>query len=131
MPKLVYLLLFALAANPIASQTEGHHELGQQHSPYADQESSGIAALSLSELGGLQDGAGMGLARAAELNHYPGPKHVLQLAAELNLSEKQSAEVEELRLCQHLEANLLHFCGLAENRGERDNAQSTLCPSAY
>ncbi|CAA0103560.1 Uncharacterised protein [BD1-7 clade bacterium] len=29
------------------------------------------------------------MAKAAELNHYPGPKHVLELAAELNLSHEQ------------------------------------------
>jgi len=31
----------------------------------------------------------MGFAKAAELNHYPGPKHVLQLADQLQLSEEQ------------------------------------------
>jgi len=36
----------------------------------------------------------MGLARAAELNGYPGPLHVLQLAAELQLSERQRAATQ-------------------------------------
>ena len=36
----------------------------------------------------------MGFAKAAELNHYPGPKHVLQLAKELHLSKEQ---VEQTR----------------------------------
>eukprot|EP00494_Astrolonche_serrata_P005864 UN05881 len=31
----------------------------------------------------------MGLAKAAELNHYPGPLHVLELAGELTLSREQ------------------------------------------
>ena len=30
----------------------------------------------------------MGLALAGELNGYPGPKHVLELARELNLTER-------------------------------------------
>lgn len=34
-------------------------------------------------------GDGMGLAKAAELNHYPGPKHVLELRSELALSTEQ------------------------------------------
>ena len=31
----------------------------------------------------------MAFAKAAELNHYPGPKHVLELADQLQLSEEQ------------------------------------------
>ena len=31
----------------------------------------------------------MVFAKAAELNHYPGPKHVLELADQLQLSEEQ------------------------------------------
>ncbi len=31
----------------------------------------------------------MGMALAAELNRFPGPKHVLELAAELELDEEQ------------------------------------------
>ncbi|MCP4204292.1 MAG: hypothetical protein GY769_20445 [bacterium] len=45
----------------------------------------------------LRDGAGMGLARAAELNHYPGPLHVLELAEKLDLSGTQKDEIERFR----------------------------------
>ena len=38
--------------------------------------------------------ASMGLALAGELNGYPGPKHVLELAAELDLSEDQRRAVQ-------------------------------------
>ena len=38
----------------------------------------------------------MGLALAAELNGYPGPSHVLELADKLNLSADQRAKVQEL-----------------------------------
>jgi Spy/CpxP family protein refolding chaperone len=38
----------------------------------------------------------MGLAKPAELNHYPGPKHVLDLAAPLELSAKQKAETQKI-----------------------------------
>ncbi len=35
----------------------------------------------------------MGLARAGELNHYPGPAHVLELREKLNLSPGQIAAI--------------------------------------
>ena len=38
----------------------------------------------------------MGLALAGELNGYPGPKHVLELAKELNLTEAQRARTRQL-----------------------------------
>jgi YHS domain-containing protein len=36
----------------------------------------------------------MGFAKAAELNHYPGPKHVLELADHLRLSEEQRRKTQ-------------------------------------
>jgi Spy/CpxP family protein refolding chaperone len=41
-------------------------------------------------------GAGMGYAKAAELNHFPGPMHVLELADKLGLSGQQRATTKEL-----------------------------------
>lgn len=38
----------------------------------------------------------MGLALAAELNGYPGPSHVLELADELDLSSDQRGQVQRL-----------------------------------
>jgi Spy/CpxP family protein refolding chaperone len=38
----------------------------------------------------------MGLAKAAELNGYPGPAHVLELASQLQLTAEQKAETEAL-----------------------------------
>jgi Spy/CpxP family protein refolding chaperone len=38
----------------------------------------------------------MGLALAAELNGYPGPKHVLELSRELQLSESQRGQMQRL-----------------------------------
>lgn len=37
----------------------------------------------------------MGLAKAAALNHYPGPKHVLELAQQLELSAAQLAQTQK------------------------------------
>ena len=58
-------------------------------SPYAGQETREIKALSRDEINGYLSGDGMSFAKAAELNHYPGPKHVLELADELQLSLEQ------------------------------------------
>lgn len=90
-------LLLVGAAAPAMSQGTAHHDHAEHHSPYADQKPSGIAALSAAEIDDLRSGAGMGLARAAELNRFPGPKHVLELAAELELDADQRAAVERIR----------------------------------
>jgi Spy/CpxP family protein refolding chaperone len=73
------------------------HEHEHEHSPYANQTPSGIASLSLEELQELQTGAGMGMARAAELNRYPGPLHALELADSLELTPEQRARVAAVR----------------------------------
>ena len=75
-----------------------------QHSPYVGHEMSEIPSLFPKELADLRAGAGMGLARAAELNHYPGPKHVLELADSLALSPAQREEVEAIRQAMHTRA---------------------------
>jgi Spy/CpxP family protein refolding chaperone len=42
-------------------------------------------------------GQGAGLAKAAELNLYPGPLHVLELAQQLRLTEAEKASTEQVR----------------------------------
>jgi len=42
------------------------------------------------------NGEGMGFARPAELNHYPGPRHVLDNADKLQLSSDQLGKTQEL-----------------------------------
>ena len=61
----------------------------QEPSTYAGDHQRAIKSLSDSEIRALQNGDGMGFALLAELNHYPGPRHVLDLAVELELSEEQ------------------------------------------
>lgn len=65
-------------------------------SPYAGQERRQVKALSKTEIEGYLGGKGMGYAKAAELNNYPGPKHVLELAKELQLTEHQLSETTML-----------------------------------
>lgn len=64
--------------------------------PYAGMQTRPIKALSEQQLGDLKAGRGMGLALAAELNGYPGPSHVLELADKLGLSAAQKSEVQRL-----------------------------------
>jgi Spy/CpxP family protein refolding chaperone len=64
--------------------------------PYAGQQSREIKALSAEDVQGYLSGKGMGLAKAAELNGYPGPSHVLGLSNELALSQKQEQQTREL-----------------------------------
>lgn len=79
----------------------------QADKPYAGQEHREIKALSPEEIEALNNGEGAGMAKAAELNHYPGPKHVLDLNAKLKLSERQATAVHEVYQRMHAEATRL------------------------
>src|SRR6185503_6264092 len=68
----------------------------QTPQPYAGMETRPIKALSEQQLADLRTGRGMSLALAAELNGYPGPRHVLELADQLNLSPQQRRNVNRL-----------------------------------
>lgn len=61
----------------------------QNHQPYAGLEKRPVKALSDQQIADLEAGRGMGLALAAELNGYPGPMHVLELAEPLGLTPVQ------------------------------------------
>ena len=65
-------------------------------SPYAGQDSQSVKSLSPEEISDFLSGKGMGLAKAAELNGYPGPAHVLELAAKLELTTEQRTKTEML-----------------------------------
>jgi hypothetical protein len=64
--------------------------------PYAGMQERQIKALSEQQIADLTAGRGMGLALAAELNGYPGPSHVLELADKLELSADQRGKVQTL-----------------------------------
>jgi hypothetical protein len=65
--------------------------------PYSGQQDRPIKALSDGDIAALRNGEGMGMAKSAELNGYPGPLHVLALAPELRLTETQISEVTAIR----------------------------------
>ena len=65
-------------------------------SPYAGEQSREIKSLSQEEVAGYIEGKGMGFAKAAELNGYPGPAHVLELADRLVLTPAQRTRTQQI-----------------------------------
>jgi Spy/CpxP family protein refolding chaperone len=83
----------------VALVTLAHVSLGsagEHASPYAGQEQQEIKALSAEEVQGYLAGDGMAFAKAAELNHYPGPSHVLELADKLQLTDEQRRKTKAI-----------------------------------
>lgn len=67
-----------------------------QSSPYAGQQARPIKALSDDDQSALAQGRGMGFAKTAELNGYPGPMHVVELSQKLELTPEQRSASERL-----------------------------------
>ncbi len=63
---------------------------------YAGQQSRTIKALSDQEIADYVEGRGMGSSKAAELNHYPGPAHVIADSSRLGLTDKQKTETQSV-----------------------------------
>jgi len=66
------------------------------HSAYEGEDKRTVKALSEADIDGYLNGKGMGLAKAAELNGYPGPMHVLDAKKELELTEKQINQIQNI-----------------------------------
>jgi hypothetical protein len=79
------LAALVIIATPAAAQ-----------SPYAGMQARPVKALSANDVADLKAGRGVGLALAAELNGYPGPSHVLELADKLGLSSVQKGQIQQL-----------------------------------
>jgi len=75
--------------------------------PYAGEQNRAIASLSEQDVVELLDGAGWGFAKPAELNGYPGPRHLLDWAEELELSPEQVAGIEQAFVEMQTEARRL------------------------
>jgi hypothetical protein len=88
------MMLIALAI--VAGDRQSVAQTALEQQPYAGLQTREIKALSREQMADLAGGRGMGLALAAELNGYPGPRHVLDLAGQLNLTDDQRANVERL-----------------------------------
>ena len=81
--------------------------MADQPGPYAGQHDREIKALSPQETQDYLQGKGMGYAKAAELNHYPGPAHVLELADQLGLTAEQRDATTRLANAHHAEARAI------------------------
>ena len=64
--------------------------------PYAGQQGNSIRGLTEAEIASFREARGMGLARPADINSYPGPIHVLELSDALSLNTEQREAMESL-----------------------------------
>lgn len=85
---------FALASLLLPLSVSAQDHAG--HSEHAGKEERPIKALSDQRIAELLEGAGAGYALSAELNGYPGPRHVLDLRGELELTADQTRAVEAI-----------------------------------
>ena len=99
---LASLFVVALAL-PFAVMAQ-HHPSQHLPQPYAGLDARPVKALSAEQLADLRAGRGMGLALPAELNGYPGPTHVLELAGPLGLTPEQRGRTEALVVAMKAEA---------------------------
>ena len=86
-----WISLFAVASTSALAQHT--HTM----SPYAHTQSNEVSTLTPEEVRELRNGEGMGLARPAELNQFPGPKHLLELVSDLDLSQAQIDRIKAIR----------------------------------
>lgn len=90
----MHSLTFAIVALTIACASPALSQ--SSPSPYAGFTDRPIKALSEQQIADLRAGRGMGLALPAELNGYPGPSHVLELADKLALTPLQRERMQAL-----------------------------------
>ncbi|WP_149536683.1 Spy/CpxP family protein refolding chaperone [Siccirubricoccus phaeus] len=128
---LVLPVATAFAAAPASAQ---HHHGGHGQpapSPYAGMQARPVKALSDQQLADLRAGRGMGMALPAELNGYPGPLHVLELADALGLTPEQRERVRSLREAMTAEAVPLGERLIAEEAAlDREFASRTVTPAS-
>lgn len=84
-------LVASLLPLTVAAQDHSHGS-----TPYAGLQVRAIKSLSEQDIAEIRQGAGWGLALPAELSGWPGPKHLLELQGALDLTERQTAEIEAI-----------------------------------
>ncbi|MBZ0114883.1 MAG: hypothetical protein K8J08_20650 [Thermoanaerobaculia bacterium] len=100
-----------------------------EESTYGGLENREIKALSEEQVAGYLGGKGMGMALPGELNGYPGPMHVLELADSLELSSSQRAAVERAFEAMQSQAIALgKSIVAAETRLDAEFATGTIGP---
>lgn len=92
---------------PRQCRTPDNKHFTETVSKYSGQETRSIKSLSAEDIESLKKGTGDafgGIAKLAELNGYPGPRHVLDLASELQLTADQQKSVEAMNTTRVAEA---------------------------
>lgn len=119
-------LLAAIALSLFAAPA-----FAQSAQPYAGLEARPIKALSPEQIADLKAGRGMGLALAAELNGYPGPSHVIELADDLALTAEQRQRAQALFAAMKAETVPLGEAMIAaESELDRAFAMRTITPAS-
>lgn len=90
---LVFLLILSTGSPAFAQAGDSTRS---HLSDYAGQEQRIIKNFSEDDIRELSNGEGWGLAKAAELNGVPGPRHVLDMKAEIKLDSAQVRALETL-----------------------------------
>ena len=80
-----------LLLTTLSFSNSDHHK-----SKYAEEADREIKSLSINDIKELKKGSGWGLAKAAELNGYPGPSHILKMAKEINLTKEQIIAIQKM-----------------------------------
>ncbi len=98
----------------------------QPAQPYAGQQHRAIKALSADDVKGYLAGKGMGMAKSAELNGWPGPLHLQELAGKLELSPVVRAKIKAVYDAMKAEAAALgRSIVAAERKLDREFAART------
>lgn len=118
------IFLTTIFAFHVRAQHKGHL------SGYTGQEKRAIKSLSADDIAELRAGSGWGLAKAAELNGVPGPKHLLEMKDQIDLSNDQVKTLEKLfkdmnNAAKELGAELIEKERLLELRFQNDIPDAT------
>lgn len=97
----------AVALSVLGAAVLGSAWAANEPSPYVGLEGRGIKGLSADEARGLIRGDGMAQSLPAELNGYPGPRHVRQHADALGLSTAQRDRAAALEVDMQKQAEIL------------------------
>ena len=87
----IFLCWFLLTSFVVIADEKEAHK-----SNYTGEVDRVIKSLSAKDIEDLTLGNGMGFAKAAELNGYPGPKHVLEMQEELFLEKEQLTSIKQI-----------------------------------
>ena len=131
--KRVFILIIAAAGMSCGApgMASGNSDLGYR-SEYIGEERREIKSLSAEDIKELTAGAGWGLAKAAELNGLPGPKHILEMKKEINLTAEQESTITKIYMEMNQKAVELgrqlieHERELDHRFAERDIDENTL-----